>query len=225
MNSPNQALDPSRFERLWRGCAQVAATQDTAEIFATLRTLYAEPHRHYHTAAHICECLARMDFARAELGEVAGVDWAEVELALWFHDAIYQSGNPANERESADFFLARARGNLPAETCAAVESHIMDTRHRAPAQSSGGQLVADIDLSGMGMAAQSFQRDGRNIRREFSHLSDPDYARGQWGFLQNLLARERIFGSDFFHAKFETQARQNIQNAEAHYREMMAGGE
>ena len=58
---------------------------------------YSEPHRHYHTTAHIDACLAELDLA----GDLAS-DRGEVEVALWFHDAIYRSWRHDNEQRSAD---------------------------------------------------------------------------------------------------------------------------
>jgi predicted metal-dependent HD superfamily phosphohydrolase len=41
-------------------------------------------------------------------------------------------------------------------------------------------------------------------------LSDADYYLNQTGFQRALLARPRFFLSDFFHDRFEIQARANL---------------
>ncbi|HKH20109.1 MAG TPA: hypothetical protein VKB53_04265 [Gammaproteobacteria bacterium] len=44
----------------------------------------SEPHRKYHTMQHLNECFDKLQEIRA-----AAVHPDEIELALWFHDAIY----------------------------------------------------------------------------------------------------------------------------------------
>jgi hypothetical protein len=70
---------------------------DSAETYDALVAAYSERQRHYHTAEHI-------DHRLRELDSVPGLanDAAEVELALWFHDAVYNPYASANEERSAD---------------------------------------------------------------------------------------------------------------------------
>ena len=195
-------MDKARFYRLWRRCGG----QDGAAVFAELAAHYREPHRFYHTAAHIVECLERMDLAAAELTHSDSV-----ELAVWFHDVIYQCGASDNEQQSADWFAARAAG-IDAKVVDAVCAYIVSTTHGAPPREPGAQFVVDVDLSGLGMSAAAFDRDGDNIRKEFAHLNDADFFRGQNAFLQSLLDREHIYCTRFFQTMCESRARENIRN-------------
>ncbi|MDD9884283.1 MAG: hypothetical protein OXU62_07105 [Gammaproteobacteria bacterium] len=182
-----------------------------AALFARLDAYYREPHRHYHNGGHIDDCLARLDLAYAQAD--GGVDDADaVELALWFHDVIYQLGAPDNEQRSAEWFAAQAAGHLPADFIDRVAGYILDTTHRGAPAAPGAKWVVDADLSGIGMDGESFGRDGDKIRREFAHLSDAEFARGQAGFLRGLLARERIYYTDFFRDLCEARARRNIES-------------
>ncbi len=207
-------LDRERFCRLWSRCAghghHAPAPGDAGAgaVFAELAEYYREPHRHYHTGGHINDCLSRMDLAEAELGRSDGV-----ELAIWFHDVIYLSGDPDNERLSAEWFAEKAAGALPPEMIRTVEGYIMCTVHREMPTDDGARFVVDVDLSGLGMSPQSFKRDGDNIRREFPGLSDAEFGRGQAGFLEKLLDRERIYATDFFYDLCEVPARININLA------------
>lgn len=207
-------MDKERFCRLWKRCAD-AGQQRTAALFAALEAYYSEPHRHYHTGTHIEDCLSRMDLAAAQLAHPDSV-----ELAVWFHDVIYQPGAADNERRSADWFAEQAAGLLAPERIRRVEDYIMSTTHCEPPADHGAQWVVDVDLSGLGMETDRFQRDGDNIRREFAHLSDAEFIRGQTRFLQNLLHRERIYHTAFFYDLCETRARRNIRNTLERY----AGG-
>ena len=208
-NNLNLHLDKDRFCRLWARCAGAdhgsAGMVFAGTVFDALAEYYREPHRYYHTGGHINDCLSRMDSAEAELGRSDGV-----ELAIWFHDVIYQSGAADNEQLSAEWFAEKAAGVFPPELVRRVEGYIMSTIHREPPVDEEAKFVVDVDLSGLGMPRPMFQRDGDNIRREFAHLSDAEFSRGQGGFLQKLLDRDRIFLTSFFHDLCETRARRNI---------------
>ena len=207
----NTILDKQRFCRLWshssghssHGEAQDAAADD---IFEALATHYREPHRHYHTGGHINDCLSRMDLAKAALGHSASV-----ELAIWFHDVIYLTGDPENERKSADWFAEKAAGVLSPEMIREVDGYIMSTLHREKPDDEGAKFVVDVDLSGLGMAPESFKRDGDNIRKEFGDMSEIEFIRGQAGFLQKLLDRDSIYFTPFFYDLCEAPARRNIR--------------
>ena len=198
-------LDRERFCRLWRRCAGGDDPHGADAIFAELAAYYGEPHRHYHTGVHINDCLSRMEQAAAELGRSDSV-----ELAIWFHDAIYVSGAADNEAQSAEWFAGKADGVLPPDLSRQVEDYIMSTTHREPPTDPGAQFVVDVDLSGLGMSPQMFKRDGDNIRKECAALSDAEFMRGQTRFLQSLLDRERIYLTDFFHNLCEAPARRNV---------------
>ena len=65
-------------------------------LFDELSSRYREEQRAYHTLQHLDECFAQLDSART-LAERP----AEVELALWFHDAIYDTRAADSEDQSA----------------------------------------------------------------------------------------------------------------------------
>ena len=75
---------------------QALAVGPERETYERLVAAYSEPHRHYHTMRHVAACLRELDSA-ADLAS----DAREVELALWFHDAIYSTTAGDNEARSA----------------------------------------------------------------------------------------------------------------------------
>lgn len=60
-----------------------ARTNELEQIYHSLILRYQEPHRRYHTVQHLLDCLDRV----VDLQSIAE-HFAELELALWFHDAI-----------------------------------------------------------------------------------------------------------------------------------------
>lgn len=67
---------------------------------ARLKQAYSQPHRAYHTWEHV-EAL-RVDFGRLQ-ARLHDAD--AVELALYWHDSVYQPTSRANEAESADWMI------------------------------------------------------------------------------------------------------------------------
>src|ERR1043165_7157252 len=85
----------TRWCETWRklGCA----TPDGALFDEVIRG-YSEPHRKYHDIRHLSECFSGLDDLRAFAEHPA-----EIELALWFHDAIYDVRRNDNESLCADW--------------------------------------------------------------------------------------------------------------------------
>ncbi len=90
MNTPT--LD--RWAQVWR---RVTTACENQSAYEGLVSRYSEPQRHYHNLAHIAECLVEFDSAR-ELAKGP----VPVELAIWFHDAIYDPNAADNEERSAE---------------------------------------------------------------------------------------------------------------------------
>ena len=195
-------MDRKRFEALWSRRIGAGA----GAVFDQLDTLYREPHRRYHTAAHIEHCLRQFDFA---------ADWMDesdvVEMALWFHDAIYDVPGKENELRSAELFAARADGRGSEQFRSEVHRLIMATTHRAPPETLDESFIVDIDLSSFGLPWEEFLRDSRAVRAEFPHVSDAEFYPKQKKFLESLVARPEFCFTEFFRDRHEARARENIE--------------
>ena len=195
-----------RFQALWRRCLQPGADDDSESIHRRLLEAYAEPQRYYHTLEHIEHCLQMFDACRDRL-EVPDA----IELAIWFHDAIYEPGQPDNELRSAVWYRELARETQPEGLVERVYGLIMATLHNGFAlEHEDVNYMVDIDLSSFGLEWEDFLRDSNNLRRENSHLSDADYYRNQGFFQTRLLERPRFFLTDFFFERYENRARENL---------------
>ena len=178
---------------------------DVARASDELAGLYGEKHRCYHTMSHVEHCLRQMDFG----AKAMGVNDA-VEMAIWYHDAIYDPRSNDNEQRSAELFKQRARAVVADEFCETVCRLIEVTTHKNLPVTDDEKFVVDVDLSGFGMPWQAFNDDSARVRREISHLNDEQYVAGQSRFLQSLLDRESVYSTDFYRERYETVARANI---------------
>ena len=201
------ALLKARFMALWVRCVRSDTSANAGLVYNRLVELYGEPHRHYHTLEHIKHCLDEFDQARTLMPEPDSV-----ELALWFHDAIYQAGALDNERHSADLFRHySSSGQADAALQQRVDELIMVTTHRGCPNRIDEQFIVDIDLSSFGLPWKQFMQDGQCIRAEFPHLMDDLYYAQHLHFLQGLQARPFFFFTDCFRQRYESTARGNIQ--------------
>lgn len=181
------------------------ADDNSLAVFRAVQKCYRQSHRHYHNDEHIDHCL---DLLKDVEGQLADID--AVELAIWFHDVIYESGASDNEKRSADWFLELSAGRLREDLRQKVADLIMNTTHNSNPQSDDERILVDIDLSSFGLSWERFQEDGDNVRKEQPHLSDQEFYQKQMRFQESLLERARFYFSDYFHRRFEEKARKNL---------------
>ena len=195
------SIGAKRFDALWRR----SSPSDGAAVYAELCRRYRAPYRHFHNLDHIKDCLHHVD-------EVAPLldDPDAVELAVWFHDAVYEIGASTNERRSAEMFLELSQ-NLSARLRRRVCGLILATRHTETPQGNDRRFIVDIDLAGFGASWDVFMRNGALLRREFAAQTDVQYHKGQVAFLQRLQRRPRFFSTDHFRDRYEATARENLQ--------------
>ena len=185
---------------------------ESDDVYSKLVEAYSEPHRRYHTVEHLDDCLARLDQA-ASIAKAA----EEVELALWFHDAVYQLASSNNELRSAEWAASFLRSvGAAGDRSDRVYEYILATRHDADSLSGDAALVVDIDLSILGRDHDEFEAYERAIREEYRWVPGPIYRRKRIEILQSFLDRPAVFGTEFFRERYESQARENLQWA--HFR-------
>lgn len=178
-------------------------------LFQALMTCYAEPHRRYHTTQHLDECFAKLDEIR-----FAATHPEEIELAVWFHDAIYDVKRQDNEERSADWAHSIVLGaGLPALPAERVHGLVMATRHDAVPTTSDERILVDVDLSILGAETTRFAEYERQIREEYSWVPDILFRSKRRKILKEFLERPRIFSTEQFFNTYEAQARANLRRS------------
>lgn len=131
-------LPDGRFRDLWRALGARGHARDALE---RLRVAYDEPHCVYHTAAHIGACLRVLD---DPLVRPLATRIEEVEAALWFHDAVYDTHASDNEEQSAllaDEILRSA--GVAVDVVARIATYIRATESHA-AGSPDAKVVVNV---------------------------------------------------------------------------------
>ncbi len=191
------------WTRAWRA---LAANPPSPALYAQLIAHYAEPQRQYHTLQHLAECLTQLAPA---LGLCAHP--GEVEIALWFHDAIYALERNDNELQSA-LWAAQvlASAGLSAEVCERVKNLVLVTAHSALPATADERLLVDVDLAILGAEPARFDEYERQIRQEYSHVPFPLFCEKRRAILAQFLARPQLYSTEFFRSTLKARARDNI---------------
>lgn len=170
---------------------------------------YGQGHRHYHTAEHVNACLQNFDRCAAQADNPR-----EVELALWFHDAVYSPLSGKNELRSAEWassFLSK--NNATSNAAQRVHALIMATMHNAPSQSKDESILIDVDLSILGVSSQAYEAFEVAVRKEYKYVPGFLYRKKRAAVLQQFLGRTRIYQNEPFSSQLEGSARENLSKA------------
>jgi len=180
-----------------------------AGLCEQLLRAWDEPQRHYHTQQHLTECLTLFDTLRMHAEQPA-----DIELALWFHDAVYDVQAHDNEARSAHWASeALAAGCVDPARCQRVHDLIMATCHTALPASPDQALLVDIDLAILGAPAARFAEYTRQIGAEYDWVPPQVYAVKRRAVLQGFLDREQIYTTPAVAQRLEQQARDNLAKA------------
>jgi len=179
------------------------------ETYSAIVAKYSERGRHYHSLKHVDACLRNLDLCSEQVAHPH-----EVELALWFHDAVYRPLSSKNERKSADWASRFLRENGAAtDQIARVDRLIMVTEHNTPTQTKDESILVDIDLSILGANSESYDAFERGVRREYKMIPRCIYNKKRAELLRGFLERRQIFQNKPFSTEREQQAKQNLSNA------------
>ncbi|MBW8486320.1 HD domain-containing protein [Actinomadura parmotrematis] len=184
------------------------AGEQTRHIGEALDARYAEPHRRYHTRAHLAAVLDLVD-------ELAGhADDADaVRLAAWFHDAVYDPQRGDNEERSARL-AARMLGDtdLPAASVEEVVRLVELTATHDPADGDrNGAVLCDADLGVLGADPAGYAAYAAAVREEYAFVPEEIFRAGRAEVLTNLLALPALFHTPQARDRFEAAARRNME--------------
>jgi predicted metal-dependent HD superfamily phosphohydrolase len=186
-----------------------------------LRQSYFAPPRAYHHFGHVQEVL------RHYRAVADGPGWhqpIEVWLAVLYHDAVYVPGRSDNEALSANLAIEhvqRWRPHAEIDAKRISELILLTARHGTLRAEDTGDADSgedarhflDCDMAILGAPPEAFAEYDRAIAEEYRAVPRWLYRIKRRRFFRKLLATERIFLSDFFHGRFEMQARDNLRAA------------
>jgi predicted metal-dependent HD superfamily phosphohydrolase len=176
--------------------------------YQQLHDAYSQPGRHYHALPHIRQMLETLDQYPLQ-------DAAVVQLAVWFHDAVYSPMRSDNEARSADLarqFLTQTTLSAPRrERVATLIERTKDHAQPQPAADTDLHLLLDVDLQILGAPEADYWRYARQVRQEYSLVPDLLYRPGRQKVLQKFLDLGHVYQTEAFRQRLEAPARRNLQ--------------
>ncbi len=186
------------------------APADAYPPFDLLAASYSSAGRYYHDLEHL-----------SEVFKVAGRlalfcdDPHALQLAIWFHDAVYDTRATDNESRSADLaVLLLGPIGVPAGVLDRVTRMIRLTAHLSADTPPGDRDTAallDADLAILGASEERYRRYAADVRKEYAWVPDAEYARGRRAVLERFLARPRLYWHDLTFQEGEERARENMR--------------
>jgi predicted metal-dependent HD superfamily phosphohydrolase len=199
----------TRAAEAWRAAWRELGAAPAPGLLDELEARYREPVRAYHTLQHVDECFARLAEAESQAERLA-----EVRIALWFHDAIYDPRASDNEEASARWAReSLGAAGAPAAAGARVAELVLATRHAALPVGRDAELLVDVDLSILGADRPRFDEYEAQVRREYGWVADDAFRAGRARVLESFLARPAIFSTPGFRERLETRARDNLRRS------------
>jgi predicted metal-dependent HD superfamily phosphohydrolase len=199
------------LEEHWKPLMQVLGFAENVQTLLELKAAYSEPQRHYHTLGHLQDCLQKAEQLRTEIQKPE-----LLQLALWFHDAIYNPYSGNNEQRSAEWAQRFMQQNhAPEADIQSVVSMIMATQHATSDASTDPDtaLLLDIDLSILGEDANTYSQYESDIRKEYRWVPFFLYRKKRREILNAFLQRKSIYSHAFFRQRHEARAKDNLRAA------------
>jgi predicted metal-dependent HD superfamily phosphohydrolase len=206
-------ISPERLAVLQASWVQLLAGYGVAPaaaypVFDRLVAAYSEPHRHYHNLEHLSE-MFRVAGRLADFAQ----DTSAVQLAIWFHDAVYDPKAKGNEVRSAAQAIELLQPlGVPGPLLAHVKSMILATVHvdldKVDADTA---VLLDADLAILSAEERRYARYAADIRREYAWVEDHGYREGRSKVLESFLARPRIYRTDRMQQTADSAARENLR--------------
>jgi predicted metal-dependent HD superfamily phosphohydrolase len=169
---------------------------------------YSSVTRVYHDIRHLADVLAGVDLLSDE-----AADPRAVELAGWFHDAVYDVRRSDNEERSA----VLAESVLPAydfddpfvaETARLVR---LTQDHEAAPGDTNGAVLCDADLAVLARPESEYDDYTSLVRAEYRHVDEESFRSGRARILQGLLRQPTLFRTGYGRAHWEQPARANME--------------
>ena len=181
------------------------------KLYDQLTHYYSHPARVYHNLEHIRYCLGKFDEV---IHLVPHPDL--VELAIWFHDAIYELWADDDEFRSASlalFFITQLMGlerDLARRVAFIIENTAYFNKNNTHTPNEDAKYMIDIDLAGFGDTLEVFEQNGKNVAAEYGWVDTAEHLEKRIKILKIFRTRDPFYLTDYFRKKYQERARDNL---------------
>ena len=192
-----------RWESLWQ---KIGASGNGNDSYMELLSLYGENHRAYHNFVHVASMLREFDEVRDYIENPE-----QFEIAIWYHDAIYNTKEKNNEEKSAELAQKTLiKAGIKPEFINNVTKLILATKHQETPQKTDEQYLIDLDLSILRESQREFDEYELDVREEYSWVPEETFKAKRAEILQFFLDRDNIYLTELFRNKYKDQAIKNL---------------
>ncbi|MGQ7854212.1 HD domain-containing protein [Pedobacter sp. WC2501] len=177
------------------------------EFWAEIEENYTHKKRHYHTLSHLENLLTQLTEVKVSIES-----WESILFTMFYHDIIYDALKSDNEEKSAELAQKRmSHISVPNHIIDNCKTQIIATKKHLAYPEPDTNYFTDADLSILGQSLENYTTYSQNVRKEYSIYPDLIYNPGRKKVLEHFIKMERIFKTDYFYKKFESQAKSNLQ--------------
>ena len=126
---------------------------------------------------------------------------------------VYDPKAGDNEEQSATMARSCLETAGAPRLGATVSSLEMATKAHKTEAGADVALMVDVDLTILGQDEQRFAEYEEQIRKEYQTVPKLIFNFKRAEILEKLLARSRIYATDFFAAKYDKRARHNLERS------------
>ena len=183
------------------------------DVYNVIVSMYSEIGRYYHTLEHINSMLQLSVQYQHYIKDIVSL-----QLAIFFHDIVYNAKSGTNEDDSVVLFVSLLSNHLEKRIIDKVSKFIMSTKshqlsHDNDDDDDDGdeKLFLDFDMEVLSWPRESYIKYAGNIRREYIHVELDDYCKRRSTFLRNTInSGSKIFHSQHY-ANNEQIAKDNMK--------------
>ena len=176
------------------------------KLYTELVKHYSEKGRYYHNLDHLNSLLQQI-LPLADLIK----DLDIVLFAVYYHDAVYRVLRKDNEEKSAELVNKRLNTlNVKPDRIDLCRKHILATKAHELKDDSDTNFFTDADLSILGQDWSMYKSYAEGVRKEYWIYPDIVYKPGRRKVVEHFLKMGKIYKTEPFSAKFEYQARINL---------------
>ena len=203
-------MNALEIQLIWEElCNRFSLSEHVVEsTWSVLANHYQEEGRYYHDFSHISSLLSLSGEFRNNV-----VNKDVVDLAIFFHDVIYDPKSKTNEEDSAELFKEVLGNYIDSSIVERVVHYIIETKRHdvADCGDTDLQFFMDFDMSILGSSMESYISYCQAIRKEYSFYPDEAYRIGRAAFLRTTInENKQVFSTKEFRERYEATAKSNI---------------
>lgn len=194
-------------KEFFQSCSVYSADVSRCEtLWDEIEKAYTSSGRYYHTLEHLDAMMMELDSFRHQFEH-----WDAVVFATAYHDFVYSTVWRNNELRSAGVAAKRLKSiGCPENLQTICRRLIMATKEHKLADDETN-LFIDADMSILGTSVEKYEDYAHRIRQEFNLYPHVAYNSGRKKALRGFLNMPAIFKTKEFAARYEKNARRNIE--------------